>query len=187
MQYQTLYEAWKKEKESSELQPLQKGFYAEASAFLRAKRDETETLDERSLRAQLLEKQRGRANRLLTDLVEIRFQKICQVILRGETPSTEVLTSAEEEGIVNGLVSVKEELEGVLKAVLSGHPPHVTRLRVGERPKRAMVRFLEDIPVFVGPNARTYGPFKAEDIATLPAENAESLIKRGVALRVEVE
>ena len=186
MQYQTLYQAWKKEKENSELQPLEKSFNTEASAFLRSKKDETETLDERSLRAQLLEKQQVRTNRLLTDLVEIRFQKICQAILRGDAPSTELLTS-EEEGIVNGLVSVKEELESVLRAILSGRSPHVARLHVSERPRRIMVRFLENIPALVGPNARTYGPFKAEDIATLPVENAESLIKRGVALKVEVE
>ena len=186
MEYQTLYETWKKEKESSELQPLQKGFYAEASAFVRAKKDEAQMLDERSLRAKLLAKQQVRAHRLLTNLIEIRFEKICQMDLRGETPSTDLLTS-EEESIVNGLVSIREEFEGILRSVLSGRPPHVTKLRVGERPKRVMVRFLQDIPSIVGPNARTYGPFKAEDIATLPAENAESLIKRGIALRVEVE
>ena len=186
MEYQTLYETWKKEKESSELQPLQKGFYTEASAFLRAKKDEAQMLDERSLRAKLLEKQRARAHRLLKDLVEIRSKKICYVVLNGEAPSRDLLTS-EEESIVNDLTSVKDELDGLLRAVLSGRPPHVTKLRVGERHRRVMVRFLQDIPSIVGPNTRTYGPFKAEDIATLPAENAESLINRGVALRVEAE
>lgn len=186
MEYQTLYETWKKEKESTELQPLKKGFYAEASAFVRAKKDEAQVLDERSLRAKLLVKQQARAHRLLTDLIETRFQKICQTVLKGEAPSTDLLTS-EEESIVNSLASVKNGFDGILRAVLSGRPPHVTKLRPGERPRRVMLRFLQDIPAIVGPNARTYGPFKAEDIATLPAENAESLIKRGVALRVEAE
>jgi len=185
LEYQTLYETWKKEKESSELQPLPKGFYTEASAFLRAKRDEGQMLDERSLRAKLLERQQARAHRLLKDLVEIRSKKICQMVLNGEAPSEELLTS-EEESIVNDLAYVEDELDGLLRAVLSGRPPHVAKLRVG-RPRAVMVRFLQDIPSIVGPNARTYGPFKAEDIATLPAENAESLIKRGIALRVEVE
>jgi len=34
---------------------------------------------------------------------------------------------------------------------------------------------------------KTYGPFKPEDIATLPTENARILIKQGVALEVEAK
>lgn len=186
MEYQTLYEAWKKEKEGSGLQPLHKGFYAEASAFVRSKKDEAQMLDERSLRARLLVKQQARAYRLLKSLVEARSQKICKMVLNGEAPNRDLLTY-EEESIVNDLASVKDEFDSLLRAVLSGRIPHVGKVHVGERPHRVMVRFLQDIPSIVGPNARIYGPFKAEDIATLPAENAESLIKRGVALRVEVE
>jgi len=186
LQYQTLYEIWKREKESSELQPLQKGFYAEASALVRAMKDEAQMLDERSLRAQLLAKERDRAHRLLRDMVEIRFQKICRMVLKGDIPATDLLAS-EEGSIVNGLASVKDEVGGILRAILSGRPPHVARVRAGEKARRVMVRFLQDIPSIVGPNTRTYGPFKTEDIATLPVENAESLIKRGIALRVEVE
>jgi DNA replication factor GINS len=186
LQYLTLYETWKKEKESSALQSIRKGFYTEASALIREQKDETQILDERSLRAQLLAKQQVRANRVLKDLVEIRFKKICHIIINGETPSIELLTS-EEENIVNSLMSVKDEFDRLLKVVLSGRPPHVKKAHIGEASRRIMVRFMQDIPSIVGANARTYGPFKAEDIATLPAENAESLIKRGVALRVEVE
>jgi len=186
VEYRILYEAWKKEKESSELQPLHKGFYAEASALVRAEREETQLLDERSLRAKLLAKERERTDRLLADLVETRFQKVCRMVLKGEPPSTELLAT-EEEGIANGLSTAKNDFDGVLKAVLIGRPLHAVGARVGERPRSVMVRFLQDIPAIVGSNARSYGPFKAEDIATLPADNAQSLIKRGVALRVEVE
>ncbi len=34
---------------------------------------------------------------------------------------------------------------------------------------------------------RAYGPFKPEDIATLPKENARTLIKQGVAVEVETQ
>ena len=43
------------------------------------------------------------------------------------------------------------------------------------------VRFLNDMPKFLGPNAETYGPFHEDDIARLPAEIAEILIKKGRA------
>lgn len=186
MQYLTLYETWKKEKESRNLLLLQKAFYTEASALIRNQKDEIQILDERSLRAQLLTKQEIRSQRLLKDLIEIRFRKIYLIILNGEIPKTELLAS-EEESIVNVLTSVKEEFNNFSRSVLSGKLPHIIKTRVGETTRRIMVRFLQEIPAIVGTNAKIYGPFKAEDIATLPSENAESLIKRGVALRLEVE
>jgi DNA replication factor GINS len=50
-----------------------------------------------------------------------------------------------------------------------------------EEPKRILVRFLQAIPAIIGPDMKAYGPFKEEDVASLPAENAEILITRGVA------
>jgi DNA replication factor GINS len=186
LQYLILYEAWKKEKDSSRLQPLQKAFYAEAYALIRTQKDEVQMIDEGSLHAKLIAKQQIRTRRLLTELIEIRFQKVYNTVLRGETPSMDILTS-EEEYIYHGLVSIKDQHDILSKAVLSGRTPHISRTPITETSRSLMVRFLQDIPSLVGTNGRLYGPFKTEDIATLPFENAESLIKRGVALMVEVE
>jgi len=48
------------------------------------------------------------------------------------------------------------------------------------------LRFLRDIPAIIGADMKTYGPFNAEDVASLPAENAKILAKQGLAERVEV-
>lgn len=186
LEYQILFELWKREKESRELQPLVKGFYTEASAYLRSKGEEKQMLDERSLRARLLDEELSRVQRILTDLVEVRFQKITWMVVAGKTPSADLL-ALEEESLVNGITSVRDQVDRILHDVLRGRPPQVKEVRIVERPNRMLVRFLQDIPAIVGPNARAYGPFRTEDIAALPAENAESLIKRGVAVRVETE
>jgi DNA replication initiation complex subunit (GINS family) len=34
---------------------------------------------------------------------------------------------------------------------------------------------------------KTYGPFKPEDVASLPQENAKILVKQGVAVEVEAK
>jgi len=44
-----------------------------------------------------------------------------------------------------------------------------------------LVRFLQDVPPIVGVDLKTYGPFRKEDVANLPKENAEALIKQGLA------
>ena len=52
--------------------------------------------------------------------------------------------------------------------------------------KRVTLRFLKDIPAVVGADMKTYGPFLAEDVGSVPAENAKILVKRGLAEAVEV-
>jgi DNA replication factor GINS len=98
----------------------------------------------------------------------------------------ELLTSEEEEMAAH-LDSARSDLDSLLKAVLGGRTPRGKNPVADRRPKKTMVRFLQNIPAIVGANAQVYGPFKTEDVATLPEENAESLIKRGIALRVEAE
>jgi DNA replication factor GINS len=48
------------------------------------------------------------------------------------------------------------------------------------------VRFLKPIPAIIGGDMKTYGPFAAEDVASVPAENARILVKQGLAVVVEV-
>jgi DNA replication factor GINS len=185
LEYQSLYEVWLREKGSIELQPLGKGFYAEASAFMRAQKEEAQMLDERSLRARLLLDELYRIQKLLTDLIELRFKKISHMIFSGKALATDLLTS-EEEVVARGLSTTRGQVELILRNVLRGHVPQITEDQ-SKRRTRVLIRFLQDIPAIVGPNTRLYGPFKTEDIAALPFENAESLIKRGVAVRVEPE
>jgi DNA replication factor GINS len=56
-----------------------------------------------------------------------------------------------------------------------------------KKAKGMVVRFLKEVPEIVGADMKTYGPFKAEDIATLPVENAKALIKQEVAMEVETK
>jgi len=43
------------------------------------------------------------------------------------------------------------------------------------------IRFLKDCAEIVGTDLKTYGPFKKDDVAALPKENASILIKLGIA------
>lgn len=44
-----------------------------------------------------------------------------------------------------------------------------------------MIRFLQSVPKFVGKELEVYGPFQEEDVANLPKEIVELLIKKGKA------
>jgi DNA replication factor GINS len=49
-----------------------------------------------------------------------------------------------------------------------------------------LVTVLDSVTKFVGMNMKTYGPFKKGDIATLPAPNADLLINKGLAEKIEM-
>jgi len=62
------------------------------------------------------------------------------------------------------------------KRVLEAKP--FTPKPVEPRPEpseKVLVRFVQDVPVIAGVDLKEYGPFKKEDIATLPKENADAL------------
>jgi len=50
----------------------------------------------------------------------------------------------------------------------------------------SVVRFLQDIPEIVGTDLKIYGPFKKEDVGSLPNQNAYALVKQGAAKEIEV-
>ena len=51
--------------------------------------------------------------------------------------------------------------------------------------KKVVLRFLQDIPAIIGSDMKTYGPFLAEDVGSLPDENAKILVRQGLAKLVE--
>ncbi|MGE5188400.1 MAG: hypothetical protein ACM3JE_05170, partial [Betaproteobacteria bacterium] len=53
-------------------------------------------------------------------------------------------------------------------------------------PKRLTLRFTKSIPAIMGADMKSYGPFIAEDVASLPEVNAKMLVKQGLAVMVEV-
>jgi DNA replication factor GINS len=183
MEYKDLYDAWKSEKEKSELQPLPKEFYGELSRYLKKLREERRMLDEGSIRAKLMNREAENVSRMSRNLINFRYRKILGNVLKGGLLAKDVLTP-EEEHMYDRLMSVTEASSRLLKDVLAGRRPHVEEKPV-KRPKKIVVRFLQGIPAIVGANMKTYGPFKAEDIASLPVENARILIRKGVAVRVE--
>jgi hypothetical protein len=47
-----------------------------------------------------------------------------------------------------------------------------------------ILRFLKPVPAFLGEDLRTYGPFKFDDVATVPKLNSKGLIERDIAVEV---
>lgn len=181
--YNELYEAWRKEKENAELQVLPKDFYIKLAEYVKKTRVESRMLDEKTTRAKLLTHESKNVQKMTQELVLLRHEKTVKKALTGEAIPTEGLT--EEEGkLAKDVVHPFESFQILLKAILTGRMPQLERM---EKPKKKVLRFTKEIPAIIGADMKTYGPFKPEDIASLPQENAKILVKQGVAVEVEVK
>ncbi len=183
--YDELFEAWKKEMENSGLQSLPKDFYARLSNYVKRLREEKRMIDEKSIRGRLLLKEEENVRKMISDLIRIRYEKIMRMAAKKESVPLTALTS-EEENLYSGLLLQAETCEEMLKSILRGQKPKVEK--TSRNRGFMVVRILKEIPKqFIGADMKTYGPFKPEDIATLPEENAKALIKQGAAKKIEVQ
>jgi len=181
--YNELYEAWKKEKESVEIQKLPRNFYAKLADYVKKIREESRMLDEKTTKAKLMKRELKNVRSMVKELVRLRRKKTLEKTVAGEPVPREILAEGEEK-LYEQLFPLAESCQTFLKDILQGR---LSPIEKEEKPKKMLVRFVQEIPAIVGSDMKTYGPFKPEDIATLPTENARILIKQGVAVEVEAK
>jgi DNA replication factor GINS len=179
--YNELNEVWKRELEGDELEKLSADFYSRIADYLRRLKEENRMLDKRTVKANLLKKEVQSVKRMAQDLIRTRYKKIVKKAMRGEEVQSDILT-VEEEKIYAGFYSLTETYWSFAKNLLHGYVPKV---EVEQEHKRAVLRFLKSVPAIIGTDMKTYGPFKVEDVASLPIANAKVLIKQGLAEKVE--
>jgi len=183
--YDELYEAWRKEKENVEVQLLPKDFFDRLAQYVKRLREEGRMLDEKTTRARLLLRESKNVKKLCSELIQLRYEKVLRRVMAGETVVKEGLTDNEEK-LFQEIAASTESFQNFLKGVLSGRSPSV-EIEVKEKAKKRVLRFLQEIPAIIGVDMKTYGPFKPEDVASVPAENARVLVKQGLAVEVEVK
>ncbi len=179
--YNELWEAWAKERETLEIQALPKDFYARLASYIKKMKEESRMIDEKTVRAKLLRRESNNVKRMIKELIRMRYEKALKKTLIHETVAKEALAHGEEK--LFGEVSLStESYRTLLKSILSGRS---SRVEVKEKPKTMILRFIQEIPAIVGVDMKTYGPFKPEDLASLPIKNAKILVKQGIAVEVE--
>jgi len=180
--YNELYEAWRQEKASQELQPLPKDFYVKLSDYLKKIREESRMLDGKTTKARLLMREEENVREMVRELVALRHTKTVEAVSAGEGVHLDGLTR-EEERLVKDVAPSFESFQALLKEIMSGRLQRVSP----EKPSKRVLRFLKETPAIIGADMNTYGPFQPQDVASLPAENAKILTKQGVAVEVEVK
>jgi DNA replication factor GINS len=179
--YNELYEVWRQELENVELVRLPDDFYQKVAEYLKKIKEESRMLDKRTAKANLLRKEWQNVKRMLRELIQARYKKLIGEMAKGEKIPVDALT-IEEKKIFTDVSPIAEAYRSFAKNLIQGH---FLKIKDEKEPKIVVLRFLKDVPALIGSDMKTYGPFEAEDIASLPAENAKILVRQGLAEKVE--
>ncbi|MBD3207130.1 hypothetical protein GF319_12415 [Candidatus Bathyarchaeota archaeon] len=198
MSYRRLLEAWKRERESTDIQSIPAGFIQEMREYIELL-NKTPTESD-TLRGSIIQKERAYASKMLRDLVDKRLEKILYSELNGIPLDAKALIPEEQKlysNIRQLLAGYKQgvELPEIEEIQSQPRPPSVDSSQTqevikspsGRDVEMVVVRFLQPLPAIMGIDMKAYGPFDKEDVASIPLENALNLIRRGIAKRVEIE
>jgi DNA replication initiation complex subunit (GINS family) len=193
--YNDVRAVWEKEVEKDDLQDLQDTKLGRMVAYLSQVRLGLAHLDANErLKSDLMQKEAKNLEFMLKDLLMLRRDKIVKASLALRRPSG-VMTLPEED-FYNRLARGLEKHTEFVQETLSGTPVATVKRPVSSSDRDSepetmdyvMVRFLQSIEEpFLGLDEITYGPFKKEDVAVIPAINARTWIRDGTVERVVVE
>ena len=179
--YNELYDAWMRELQNPELEKLPSDFYSNAAKYLKKLKEEGRMLDKRTVKARLLRIEGQNVKRMLHELIKTRYKKLLRKTSEGYKIPDDTL-AAEEVKLLSGFSPLIESYQAFAKGLLQGQ---LLQIDAKCEQKNAVLRFLKDVPAIVGSDMKSYGPFKVEDVASVPIENAKILVKQSLAEKVE--
>jgi DNA replication factor GINS len=110
---------------------------------------------------------------LAKEIVAIRAQKIARMAIADAFAGSEPLLENAVDWEVNLYWDIRKKVERAFQKT------------VGSSFNLVHVRILTDIPLFVGPDLKEYGPYRAGEEVPLPREVADLLVRKGQAEVIE--
>jgi len=162
--------------QTEEIQELNTDFFRNLSNFIGNLKNEEYDGIEKETKNQIIKM----ATSLTVLLINRRLEKI------SPTSSYSILTD-EEKFVIDSNNEMNERKDMIISGIINGKSKFLEITSTKHKTKPVTVRFVKEFDEIVGVDLEKYGPFKPEDIATIPNENAQALISNGVALKVRIE
>jgi len=102
-----------------------------------------------------------------------------------KTPVDYSRLTEEEKYIMNAENESERRKKEIVLTIVNARPKLLESISKRVRSERIVVRFVMPMEKFIGVDMEGYGPFRQEDIAVIPFENARSLIENGHAIEVQ--
>ncbi|MBD3227206.1 MAG: hypothetical protein GF329_03375 [Candidatus Lokiarchaeota archaeon] len=182
MRYEGIYQIWEKQLETKDLIEIRKDFYKDIGKIVKDYNVEIEKLDRNSIHRQLLQKEIENIKKMVKSLYLYRFERILEVVKKGIEIDITKLSENELDLYNNTEKKIRKYINNI-NLILEGQSIQLIERQISS--KNIIVRFLEDLPEIAGPE-KVYGPFKNEDVVTLPKKVAKILLERGVVTLIPV-
>ena len=88
--YDELYEAWTKERETTEIQALPKDFYVKLAGYIKKMKEESRMLDDKTVRAKLLRREADNVKKMVKEIIELRREKTLKKATDGKPVAKEL-------------------------------------------------------------------------------------------------
>lgn len=205
--FETLFEMLRREKKLEELQKLDDDFFRDVIDYLKEKEnllvrqknnpDLFSFEDERKSDNQLIN-----IKKIIQEIYERREKKIINIALNKSKIDSDIIDTSslltEEKDMFEELVKhLNKYRSNIINRILQSKTPSLEKKEIKENKieekeintenKNKMVRFLHSVPSFLGKELETYGPFEENDIATIPAEIVDVLIKKKRAEEIQTD
>lgn len=164
------------EEQSEKLVQLPDDFYVAVASYAQLLK-RTSSSSSSELANRLIAKQLGLLASMVRDLVKVRMNK-------ASSQGTVAQLLPEERYVCSMERTYSRNLDCFTEAVASGQPSTVELQRKSELARSTTVRFLKHVDELVGLDLRKYGPYEPEDLALIPAANADLLVANGEAVEV---
>lgn len=188
--YYLLKKAWQLEKQKKELQNIPDQFLTEMKEYI-STIDDIKT-NENSLKDRIIKEEKFNATIMFKEITQTRINKIVSAELNGTPMTATHLTPDEQQFHANFRQLLSNYMQGI--PFFFESPQQVTpSKKIWEKKQQSIesdlvvLRFLKPLPAIMGIDLKAYGPFEAEDVASIPRQNALNLIRRGIAKEVEIE
>ncbi|MFL6524229.1 MAG: hypothetical protein ACJ71B_12225 [Nitrososphaera sp.] len=143
-----------------------------------------------SLKSEAYEGVEAKVRDRMVEMIEVSSMLVMETRQAKISSSEEILDYSkltdEEKYIIDGKRESNKRTNEVMAALLKGRPKVLESISVKVRLTQIVVRFLRPIEAFVGIDMNKYGPYAQEDVASLPFENARSIIDGGGATEVNI-
>lgn len=164
------------EAQSAALTSLPQDFYSKLASYSqKLKRSGGPGSSDLVLR--LVAVQTGLIESMCRDLLMMRSAKI-----KDQKSFLQLLP--EERYVFTAQKRFNRRFDAFVDALTSGQPSFVDFARKNESERSVTVRFTKHVSEVVGLDLKRYGPFESEDVASLPAANADILISGGDAVEI---
>ncbi len=167
-----------RETESDSIQEINPDFYRNLSDFIGDLKKQEFDGVESKIKETIIDT----ATELTSLLINIRLDKISKldnIDFKNLLDEEKFILDAEEEQ--------RERTEMIISATINGKSKFLESISQNHKTKTVVIRFLKEVDEIIGADLEKYGPFKTEDVATIPYENAQALIAKNIATKVRWE